>query len=142
MTEMPACLLVGQNRGNQQALINLDATAIALEASRFSCEFLLAWHQARDDVRSIRDKLLDSDGAGSSFGQEVIEVLSVIAQKPDSGFARGFSNSLGGCLLTFAAAVGTRQQSYQTSGLQPVIRKMVTIFRIGPRELWLRPVPG
>src|SRR5215831_1838715 len=142
MTEMPACLLVGQNRGDQQTLINLDATAIALEASRISREFLLAWHQARDGVRSIRDKLLDSDVAGSSFGQEVIEAFSVIAQKLDSGFARGISNLLGGCLLTFAAAVGTRQHSQQTSGLQPVIRKMVAIFRIGARQFRLRPVPG
>jgi hypothetical protein len=115
MTEVPACLLIGQNRGDKQALIDFDTTAIALEASRFDRQFLLARHQARDNVRSGQDELLDSSMARTIAGERAIEALNVIAQELRSGPARRFDNLCGGRLLSFVAVVGIREQTDQVS---------------------------
>src|SRR5579871_3921040 len=113
MTEVAPGVLIGQNGGGKQTLVDFDTASIALEASAFGREVRLCWHEARKGLRRVEHELLDSDLAGTSRSQDVIKALHVGAQKLLAGFACGFRDLFGSGALAFVAAVGRRKQSGQ-----------------------------
>src|SRR5262249_42687547 len=64
VAEVRAGSLVRQNRGNEQALVDFGAAAVALKASVFGGDFLAARYKTRQDVRSCGDQLLNAQRAG------------------------------------------------------------------------------
>ncbi len=77
MAEVPAGLLAGQNVGDEQPLVDLDAVLVALVESCFRRHLLSRRHEARERGGGVVDEILDAHECGSPLCQAIVDPRAV-----------------------------------------------------------------
>ena len=117
---MTSGALAGEHGGHEEALIDLEAVLVALQASFLGGDLLRGRHQRRHDAGGPRHQLLDPHEARPPDRERVVDRVGMPAQETHAGVARRVLDHLGGRLLALLAVCLRWQPPQEARRLEPV----------------------